>query len=121
MRQAYVSSGRVVQIGIQSTSGPGFAHAKVLATPEHMGVITLIHTHHYRNAPYGGWMRPIPPDWDPGHVDWSAFQGEAEPRSFSCDRVINWRFYWDYSGGNVFENMVHQVVLVQGARPRIPA
>jgi predicted dehydrogenase len=22
---------------------------------------------------------------------------------------VNWRFYWDYSGGNVFENMVHQV------------
>jgi predicted dehydrogenase len=22
---------------------------------------------------------------------------------------MNWRFYWDYSGGNVFENMVHQV------------
>ena len=25
------------------------------------------------------------------------------------DRLINWRFYWEYSGGNVFENMVHQV------------
>src|SRR5437899_8368246 len=37
MRQAYAGSGRVVQIGIQSTSGPGFAHAKRLATPEHMG------------------------------------------------------------------------------------
>jgi predicted dehydrogenase len=109
MRQAYVGSGRVVQIGIQSTSGPGFVRAKRLATPEHMGLITLIHTHHYRNAPYGGWMRPIPPDCDARHVDWSAFQGEAEPRSFSGDRVINWRFYWDYSGGNVFENMVHQV------------
>jgi predicted dehydrogenase len=23
---------------------------------------------------------------------------------------MNWRFYWDYSGGNVFENMVHQVI-----------
>src|SRR5207245_6011857 len=101
--------GRVVQIGIQSTSGPGFSHAKRLATPEHMGVITLIHTHHYRNAPYGGWMRRIPRDCDAQHVDWSAFQGEAERHAFDSDRVINWRFYWDYSGGNVFENMVHQV------------
>ena len=30
-------------------------------------------------------------------------------------RFINWRFYWDYSGGNVFENMVHQVAFWQGA------
>jgi predicted dehydrogenase len=109
MRQAYEGSGRVVQIGIQSTSGPGFVQARNLATPERMGVITVVHTHHYRNAPYGGWKRRIPADCDPQHVDWAAFQGEATPHPFSSDRVINWRFYWDYSGGNVFENMVHQV------------
>jgi predicted dehydrogenase len=109
MRQAYEKSGRVVQVGIQSTSGPGFARAKELATREHMGVITLVHAHHYRNAPYGGWKRRIPADCDPEHVDWTAFQGEAKSQPFSSDRVINWRFYWDYSGGNVFENMVHQV------------
>jgi predicted dehydrogenase len=109
MRRAYQGSGRVVQIGIQSTSGPGFAEAQRLATPERMGAITLIHTHHYRNAPYGGWLRSVPRDCDPQHVDWPAFQGEAKPQAFSGDRVVNWRFYWDYSGGNVFENMVHQV------------
>jgi predicted dehydrogenase len=109
MRQAYEGSGRVVQVGIQSTSGPGFSQAKQFATPQRMGTITAVHTHHYRNAPYGGWKRRIPDDCDLEHVDWSAFQGEANPHAFSSDRVINWRFYWDYSGGNVYENMVHQV------------
>jgi predicted dehydrogenase len=109
MRQVYEGSGRVVQVGIQSTSGPGFVQAKEFATPDRMGVITLVHAHHYRNAPYGGWKRPIPADCDPQHVDWPGFQGEATPHPFSSDRVINWRFYWNYSGGNVFENMVHQV------------
>lgn len=109
MRRAYEGSGRVVQVCIQSTSGPGFAEAQRLATPERLGVITLIHAHHYRNAPYGGWLRDVPADCDARHVDWPAFQGEARPQDFSGDRVVNWRFYWDYSGGNVFENMVHQV------------
>jgi predicted dehydrogenase len=109
MRRAYEGSGRVVQVGIQSTSGPGFAEARRLATPERLGTITLVHAHHYRNAPYGGWLRDVPSDCDPQHVDWPAFQGEAKPCPFSADRVVNWRFYWDYSGGNVFENMVHQV------------
>ncbi len=109
MRQAHAAAGRVVQIGIQSTSSPAFAQVKRLATPEHMGTITLVHTHHYRNAPYGGWKRPIPGGCDPAHVDWAAFQGEAAPQPFNSDRVVNWRFYWDYSGGNVFENMVHPV------------
>jgi Oxidoreductase family, NAD-binding Rossmann fold len=89
MRRAYEGSGRVVQIGIQSTSGPGFAEARRLATPERMGTITLIHTHHYRNAPYGGWLRDVPADCDPRHVDWPAFQGEARPQGFSADRVVN--------------------------------
>ena len=28
---------------------------------------------------------------------------------FDANRYINWRFFWDYSGGNVYENMCHQL------------
>jgi hypothetical protein len=77
MRKAFEGSGRVVQIGVQSASSLAFTKARELATPERMGVITALHTHHYRNAPYGGWMREIPPDCDTRHLDWKAFEGEA--------------------------------------------
>jgi len=109
MRRAFANSDRVVQVGIQSLSGPGYAKIRELASPERMGTITALHTHHYRNAPYGGWKRPIPADCDTEHVEWKAFEGEASPHAFDPNRYMNWRFYWDYSGGNVFENMVHQV------------
>ena len=109
MRKALDGSGRVVQVGIQMISGPGMTTVRELATAERMGTITAIHTHHYRNQPYGGWMRDIPSDCDSAHVDWNAFQGEAAPCPFDPQRYVNWRFFWDYSGGNVFENMVHQV------------
>jgi predicted dehydrogenase len=109
MRKAFESSDRVVQIGIQSLSGTAFNGIKELATSERMGTITALHTHAFRNAPYGGWKRQIPADCDTAHVDWKAFEGEAEPRPFDPNRYMNWRFYWDYSGGNVYENFVHQV------------
>lgn len=109
MRKAFESSDRVVQIGIQSLSGTGYTRVRELATPERMGTISAVHTHAYRNAPYGGWKREIPADCDTTHVEWKAFEGEAEPRPFEPNRYMNWRFYWDYSGGNVFENFVHQV------------
>ncbi len=109
MRKALVGSRRIVQVGVQSVSGNAFQRAKSLATPDRMGTITAIHTHHYRNKPYGGWRRSLPSDCNPDHVDWKAFEGEATPREFNAERFINWRFFWDYSGGNVFENMVHQV------------
>src|SRR5262249_9538174 len=57
----------------------------------------------------GGWLRDVPGDCDADHVDWMAFEGEAQRYSFDPQRYMNWRFYWDYSGGNVFENMVHQL------------
>ncbi|MGH9353914.1 MAG: Gfo/Idh/MocA family protein [Terriglobia bacterium] len=109
MKRAFLGSNRVVQVGIQSTSAPVQQKARDLASPDSMGVITALHTHMYRNAAYGGWGRALPADCNPEHVDWKMFQGEAAPHPFDPNRVINWRFFWDYSGGNVFENMVHQV------------
>jgi predicted dehydrogenase len=73
MRQAFHGSGRVVQIGIQSTSSDAVARVREYLSPAKMGTITAIHTHHYRNAPYGGWKRAIPADCDEQHVDWPGF------------------------------------------------
>jgi predicted dehydrogenase len=109
MRRALEGSNRVVQVGVQSVSGKAFTLARELSTPDRLGTITAVHTHHYRNAPYGGWKRNIPPDCNLEHVGWKEFEGEAAPHDFDPQRFINWRFFWDYSGGNVFENMVHQV------------
>jgi predicted dehydrogenase len=109
MKQAFESSHAVVQVGVQSVSGSTFVLARELATPAAMGTITAVHTHHYRNAPYGGWRREIPSDCTPDHIQWKEFEGEAAPHDFDPERYMNWRFFWDYSEGNVFENMVHQV------------
>src|ERR1019366_4060111 len=115
MRKALEGAGRIVQVGIQSTSGPAVERVREYLSTDKMGVITQLHTHHYRNAPYGGWKRKIPADCNPQHVNWKAFQGEAKEYAFDPNRVMNWRFYYDYSGGNVFENMVHQVGFWYGA------
>lgn len=109
MRRAFLGSNRVVQVGIQSTSSVGFTRARELLQTKDLGQLTVLHMHMYRNAPYGGWKRSIPPDCDPQHVNWKMFEGDAAPHPFDPNRVINWRFYWDYSGGNVYENMVHPI------------
>jgi predicted dehydrogenase len=109
MRHAFSASNRVVQVGIQSTSSAAQAHARELIQTKPMGKITAINARMYRNSPCGGWKREIPADCNPEHVDWKAFEGETASHPFDPNRLINWRFYWDYSGGNVFENMIHQV------------
>ena len=63
---------------------------------------------------------------DAGEHLWKAFLGEAPKRDFDANRYINWRFFWDYSGGNVYENMCHQLAFwykvmdLQDSRSRSP-
>jgi predicted dehydrogenase len=99
-----------VQIGHQWTSTGAVADAVSFNKPELMGKITMIHGHMYRNTPHGKpqWSRPVYPDMTPENIIWRSFLGEARPVEFDANRYINWRFFWDYSGGNVYENMCHQ-------------
>jgi len=107
MRNALEGSDRVVQIGLQHNSHDSARDVRERVRAGDLGTVTMVETRLFRNQPHGGWLRQIPKDCDPDHVDWKAFEGEAKDVPFDPDRFINWRFYWDYSGGNVFENMVH--------------
>lgn len=112
MRTAYHKAGkRIVQIGHQACSSGHVADANSFASPERLGKITALHMHMYRNTPHGKpqWSRPVYPDMTPENVLWNAFQGEAPKHEFDANRYVNWRFYWDYSGGNFYENMCHQI------------
>jgi predicted dehydrogenase len=113
MRAAYqrAGAGRVVQIGHQWVSTGQFPDAAGFLKPELMGKITVVHGHMFRNTPHGKpqWARQVYPDMTAANIAWKAFLGEAPDRPFDANRFLNWRFFWDYSGGNVFENMCHQL------------
>jgi predicted dehydrogenase len=112
MREAYRKAGkRTVQIGHQSCSSGQAVDAARFLNNGGMGKITAVHMHMYRNTPHGKpqWSRPVYPDVTPENVLWNSFLGEAPRREFDANRYVNWRFFWDYSGGNVYENMCHQL------------
>ncbi|MGI8741569.1 MAG: Gfo/Idh/MocA family protein [Bryobacteraceae bacterium] len=112
MRTAYRNAGkRTVQVGHQSCSSGQMPDAQSFLADNKAGQVTAIHMHMYRNTPHGKpqWSRPIYPDMTPENILWNSFQGEAHKYAFDPNRYINWRFFWDYSGGNVYENMCHQV------------
>ena len=112
MRAAYRNAGkRTVQIGHQSCSSGQMPDALGFLADGKLGQVTAIHMHMYRNTPHGKpqWSRPVYPDMTPETILWNSFQGEAPKYDFDPNRYINWRFFWDYSGGNVYENMCHQL------------
>ncbi len=112
MRAAVQKAGpnRAVQVGHQWTSYGHVADANSFLKPELMGKITSIEAHMYRNTPHHKpqWARVVYPDMTAENIVWKSFLGEAPQRPFDANRYINWRFFWDYSGGNVYENMCHQ-------------
>ena len=112
MRAAYRRArNRVVQVGHQGCSSGQIVDAMNFLKTGWVGKITAIHAHMYRNTPHGKpqWARPIYPDMTPENIIWKAFLGEAPERPFDANRYVNWRFFWDYSGGNFYENMCHQL------------
>jgi predicted dehydrogenase len=114
MRAAYQRAGKqTVQIGHQGCSMGQTADALEFMATGYVGKITSIHAHMYRNTPHDKpqWTRPILPDMTPENIIWKSFEGEAAPHEFDPNRYINWRFFWDYSGGNFYENMCHQLAI----------
>lgn len=114
---AVKESGRVVQIGLQFQSSGALADARTWIRDGMVGKVTQVESWMSRNTPHGKgqWVRPVPSDCTPQNVNWSAFLNGRPDRPFDPYRLINWRLFWEFSGGNVTENMVHQIAWIMTA------
>ena len=113
-RDAARKSDRVIQIGLQHQSSGPLADAKQWIKDGMAGKITHVESWMSRNTPSGKgqWVRPVPLDCTAANVDWNLFLSGRPSRPFDAYKFINWRLYWEFSGGNVTENMVHQIGLI---------
>jgi predicted dehydrogenase len=110
-------SDRVVQIGLQHESSGSLADARKWIKDGIVGKITQVESWMSRNTPHGKgqWVRQVPPDCTAQNVDWKAFLNGRPDREFDPYKFINWRLFWEFSGGNVTENMVHQIAWIMTA------
>ena len=110
-------SGRVIQIGLQWQSSGSLADSRRWIKDGMLGKVTQVESWMSRNAPHGKgqWVRPIPSDCTAENVNWRAFLDGRRERPFDPYRLINWRLFWEFSGGNVTENMVHQIAWIMTA------
>jgi predicted dehydrogenase len=110
-------SDRVVQIGLQHESSGSLFDAKQWIKNGMLGKITQVDSWMSRNSPHGQgqWVRAVPADCNPQNVNWNAFLNGRAERPFDANEFINWRLFWEFSGGNVTENMVHQIAWIMSA------
>lgn len=111
MRAAYKKRPKLsVQIGHQSCSFGQVEDVRNFLSGNKLGKITMIQANMFRNSPHDKpqWTRDVKGDMTPENILWESFQGDAPKKGFDANRYVNWRFFWEYSGGNVYENMCHQ-------------
>jgi len=111
------ASKQVIQIGVQHESSGELKDAKEWISKGYLGKITMVESWISRNTPrgHGQWVRSVPPDCNLDHVNWNLFlDGRPEPK-FDANKYINWRLFWEFSGGNITENMVHQNAWITSA------
>src|SRR5215472_12717951 len=111
------ASDRIVQVGLQHESSGALADARKWIADGIVGKVTHVQSWMSRNTPRGKgqWVRPIPPDCNAQNVNWKAFLNGRPDRAFDPHKFINWRLFWEFSGGNVTENMVHQIAWIISA------
>jgi predicted dehydrogenase len=115
--KASKQSKQIVQIGLQHESSGELADAKKWIQQGMLGQITMVESWMSRNTPRGKgqWVRPVPADCNPDHVNWKLFLNDKPEMAFDGYKFINWRLFWEFSGGNVTENMVHQIAWIMSA------
>jgi predicted dehydrogenase len=110
-------SDRVIQIGLQHESSGALADAKKWISDGQLGKITQVESWMSRNTPHGKgqWVRAVPADCTAQNVNWDAFLNGRTDRPFDAYKFVNWRLFWEFSGGNITENMVHQTAWIMSA------
>jgi predicted dehydrogenase len=110
-------SDRVVQIGLQHESSGSLADTRKWIKDGIVGKVTQVESWMSRNTPHGKgqWVRQVPPDCTAQNVNWKAFLNGRPDRDFDPYKFINWRLFWEFSGGNITENMVHQIAWIMTA------
>src|SRR5579871_589935 len=108
------ASKQVVQIGLQAQSSGSFVDSRQWIHDGWVGKVTQVESWLSRNTPHGHgqWVRPVPTDCTAQNVDWPAFLNGRPTRPFDPYRLINWRLFWEFSGGNCTENLVHQIAWI---------
>ena len=99
---------RIVQIGMQRRSTAWIIEAKKLVDDGTIGKVFMAKAQ-------WNWVRSAPLDNTAleGELDWKRFLGRATARPLEPQRFRSWRYFWDYSGGNMTDQGTHLMDVIQ--------
>jgi predicted dehydrogenase len=101
---------RIVQIGTQNRSAPYNLAAKRYLEEGKLGRIHLCRVHEQRYEANPQWGPDSAP---PDTLDWEMWNGPAPTRKYNKAIHTQWRQLWDYGGGQMAYQGIHQIDLAR--------
>ncbi len=98
---------RIVQVGMQRRSSPIIQECKQIIDQGILGEINMVRAEWYWNVN----MKTT--SVLPGKLDWERFVGPARKQPFDAVRYRHWRYFWDFSGGNMTDQGTHLMDVIQ--------
>lgn len=100
---------RVLQVGTQNRSAPYNLAALEYVKSGELGPIHLVKVYNLKS---GGPFQLGDPGKKPDGFDWDAWLGPAPERAYH-DHIFNggWHRFWDFSGGDMVDDGIHQIDL----------
>lgn len=112
VHETVVKTGRVLQVGSQTTSSHQWWLAKKAIQDGMIGKLIMSQGSYHRNNLEGQWNYSIDEGAGPkadgdGYIDWENWLGTAPKLDWDPDRFFRFRKFWDYSGGIATDLFYH--------------
>lgn len=124
---AWKAAGKVMQVGVQKTSLPGWDKARELIDRGGIGKVVQVQTAYNRNSNIGQWRYyKLTKDMTPKTVNWRRWLGVdyglAPDMPFDRAVYAQWRCYWPFGSGMYTDLFVHCVTaMLKATGLRYPA
>jgi predicted dehydrogenase len=102
---------RIVQVGTQNRSAPYGASAREYLKKGELGKVVHVKVYNILGVG-GGLVTPQPDASPPAGLHWDLWLGPAPERPFNPARLV-WTQWWDYCGGTLSGDAIHQLDLTR--------
>ena len=120
-------TGKVMQVGVQSTSLKVWDQARELIDSGKLGKVMGFQTEYFRNSSMGQWRYyKLDKEMTPQTIDWKRWLGVSAglATEMDFDRAVyaQWRCYWPFGSGMLTDLFVHRTTaMLKATGLRYPA
>ena len=111
--KVWQETGKIMQVGVQSTSLPLWGKVRELLQEGKLGKVLQFQTEYFRNSQMGQWRYySLAKEMNPKNINWKKWlgveEGLAPDRPFDREVYAQWRRFWDFGSGMFTDLFVHR-------------